>query len=110
MWRAGESASASELTEIMRALRDLEKRLRSLGPAAKSDAREAGGALTELLSETLSDLADRLRERARGVGGEAARVGSDAIRRVEEEVGNRPLMTLAVAAGIGFLLGFLNRR
>jgi ElaB/YqjD/DUF883 family membrane-anchored ribosome-binding protein len=34
----------------------------------------------------------------------------DAIRRIENEVGQRPLLTLAIAAGIGFLAGIAGRR
>ena len=34
----------------------------------------------------------------------------DAIRRIEDEVGQRPLLTLAIAAGIGFLAGMAGRR
>ena len=35
---------------------------------------------------------------------------NEALRRVEEEVEQRPLLTLAIAAGIGFLAGMAGRR
>jgi ElaB/YqjD/DUF883 family membrane-anchored ribosome-binding protein len=37
-------------------------------------------------------------------------MGGDALRRIEDEIGHRPLLTLAIAAGIGFLAGMANRR
>jgi ElaB/YqjD/DUF883 family membrane-anchored ribosome-binding protein len=42
--------------------------------------------------------------------GEAMVLSSDAIRRIEDEVNQRPLLTLAIAAGIGFLAGMAGRR
>jgi ElaB/YqjD/DUF883 family membrane-anchored ribosome-binding protein len=109
MARSGFS-STREMEEIARLVRELEGRMRSLGASAKSDVKEAGAALPDYVYEALTDFAERFRGSARNVGGEAARVGSDALRKVEKEVGNRPLATIAIAAGIGFLLGFLNRR
>ena len=41
---------------------------------------------------------------------QAARLGGDALHKVEDEVERRPLMTVAIAAGIGFLAGIASRR
>jgi ElaB/YqjD/DUF883 family membrane-anchored ribosome-binding protein len=108
------SGSAQELAEIGRLLRDLERHFEKLGRSAVADARHAGSVLPEAISETWSDLSDRvgvaLQERARSVGKEATRAGTKAWHRVEREVGYHPLAALAIAAGIGFLIGALNRR
>ncbi len=57
---------------------------------------------------------NRVRESASDVtasiADEASRFGSDAFRKISNEVEQRPLMMLAIAAGIGFLAGFANRR
>jgi ElaB/YqjD/DUF883 family membrane-anchored ribosome-binding protein len=37
-------------------------------------------------------------------------MGQGALNRIAREVTERPLVALAVAAGIGFLIGALNRR
>ena len=37
-------------------------------------------------------------------------MGGDALRKIEDEIGHRPLLTLAIAAGIGFLAGMAGRR
>ena len=106
--------SPHEVAEIGRLLRELERHFEQLGRSAVADARHASSALPEALSETWSDLSDRvgtaLQERARTVGQEATRAGTHAWRRIEREVGYRPLAALAIAAGVGFLIGALNRR
>ena len=71
------------------------------------------------MSARSSDLVDRFRGGARSVGGEAARfgqdaarfgheatkLGGDALRRVSTEVERRPLVMVAVAVGVGLLIG-----
>ena len=39
------------------------------------------------------------------MGNEAAKLGNDALRRLSSEVEHRPLVTLAVAVGVGMLIG-----
>jgi ElaB/YqjD/DUF883 family membrane-anchored ribosome-binding protein len=56
------------------------------------------------------DAADSVRNGADAMSDEAARMTGDAVRRIEDEVGQRPLLTLAIAAGIGFLAGMAGRR
>jgi ElaB/YqjD/DUF883 family membrane-anchored ribosome-binding protein len=105
---------AREIGEIGELLHQLEGRLTRLGGSAVADAREAGSALPEMISETLSDLTERVRaivgDRKHGLRAQAARAGSDAWHRVEDEVSHRPLATLALVAGIGFLVGVIGRR
>jgi ElaB/YqjD/DUF883 family membrane-anchored ribosome-binding protein len=40
---------------------------------------------------------------------EAAKLGNDALRRLSNEVEHRPLVTLAVAIGVGILVGLASR-
>ena len=95
-------------------MRDLEGQLAHLAKSVAADARDAGSNVPDLISDALADISDRFRttvqSSARSVGAEAARVGSGAWHRVEDEVVNHPLAALAIAAGIGFLIGALNRR
>jgi|SRR5882724_1956401 len=108
------SATARDISEIEQLLRQLEGRLEKLGASATSDARHAGAALPGMISDALANLSEHFREivhdNARNVGNEAARVGTAAWHKVEDEIGHRPLATLAVAASIGFLFGLLGRR
>jgi ElaB/YqjD/DUF883 family membrane-anchored ribosome-binding protein len=107
--------------EIGKLIRDLENRIGRLNTltrqGASHAATEATDYVTETVSETLERLrgsaeeaTDRVRNGAHAVTDEASRVGGEAIRRIEEEIEQRPLMTLAIAAGIGFLAGMAGRR
>jgi len=63
-------------------------------------------------------MADRVRGRSRHLGAEvsqfgddALRFGNDAVRKLTREAEQRPLVTLAVAVGVGALIvGLLVRR
>jgi ElaB/YqjD/DUF883 family membrane-anchored ribosome-binding protein len=111
-------------SEIGRLLLDLERglsqlstfmagRVREVGSAIPERVREVGSTIPDRLSDTLADVSDRLRVLMRDnrhVGEEAIRVSQGALNRIEREVVERPLVALAIAAGIGFLIGALNRR
>ena len=69
----------------------------------------------------LSDIGDRFRRGQRVAVDEAANLGNDAVRfgakmgndaigRIADQAKQRPLFTLAVAIGIGVLIGFAGRR
>jgi hypothetical protein len=126
-----QSGYTREFAEVERRMQHLEQRLERLGSAAsRTAANGMAGAMqaTERVSDSLvsalSDLVDRFRGGARSVGGEATRLGQDAarfgheasklggqaLRRVSTEVERRPLMMLAVAIGVGVLIGWAGRR
>ena len=96
--------------EIGRLMHDLENRVGRLNTLTRKGASHAASEASDYVSETLSDTAERLRNGAQLVGDEAAKFSNDALRRIEDEVGQRPLLTLAIAAGIGFLAGMAGRR
>ena len=78
--------------------------------------------MSETISSALNDIADRFSSRARVVSKDAGRMGErwtadamqfgdEALRKVAREVEQRPLVTLAIAVGIGALAaGLLARR
>jgi len=100
--------------EIGKLLGDLETRVSRLNTLARQTASHAASDASEYVSDTLSDTVDRLRtsaeEAAERVRAEAAHYGNEALRKVEGEIEQRPLLTLAIAAGIGFLAGIAVRR
>ena len=68
----------------------------------------------ETVAAVLSSIADRFRgganslgDEAAKIGSEAAKLGNDALHRLSKEVEHRPLVTLAVAVGVGILVGIL---
>lgn len=96
--------------EIGQLMHDIEARVGRLNALAKRSAKGAAEDASEFVSEAVSDAADRMRNGATSVSDEAARLSGDAIKRIEDEIGQRPLLTLAIAAGIGFLAGMAGRR
>jgi ElaB/YqjD/DUF883 family membrane-anchored ribosome-binding protein len=71
----------------------------------------------ETIASALSSMADQFREGANSMGEEATKVdpdaaqlGNDALRRLSKEVEHRPLVTLAVAVGVGILVGLASHR
>jgi ElaB/YqjD/DUF883 family membrane-anchored ribosome-binding protein len=96
--------------ELGQLMADIETRVSRLNALTKKSATHAANGASEFVSETISDATDRVRNGASAMTDEAARLSGDALRKIEDEVGQRPLLTLAIAAGIGFLAGMANRR
>lgn len=96
--------------EIGQLMHDIEARVGRLQALAKRSAKDAADNASEFVSDTVSDAGDRMRNGASSVSDEAARLSGDAIKRIEDEISHRPLLTLAIAAGIGFLAGMAGRR
>jgi len=115
-------ATSLDMGDVGQLVHELQQGLAQLAAFVAANAREAGTAVPERLSavvpdgltERLAELSQRvgttLRHNARNVGNEATRVGTGAWHRLEDEMVHRPLLVIAVAAGIGFLIGALNRR
>jgi len=116
--RSAKSATtAEEIAAIEDLVDDLEKRLRKLSDLSGEARREVSGAtgdVKDFVSDALGDIMQRVRESAANMGQsvahEASRVGGDAMKKVADQVEQRPLIMLALAAGIGFLAGLANRR
>ena len=99
------------LSDLDRMLADLEQRLSRLGrvvsrTAATPDTGRAGDAI----ASALALMAERFRGRASTLGHDvsefsedALRAGNQALRKLTHEVDHRPLVLIAVAAGIGLL-------
>jgi ElaB/YqjD/DUF883 family membrane-anchored ribosome-binding protein len=112
--RAAKSAAADEIAAIEDLMGDLEKRLRRLSGSARREASGATGEVGDFVSEALDRIMNRVRDSAAGVthtvAEEATRFGTDAFKKLTDEVESRPLVMLGVAAGVGFLVGLANRR
>jgi ElaB/YqjD/DUF883 family membrane-anchored ribosome-binding protein len=112
--RAAKSAAAEEIAAIEDLMSDLEKRLRRLSGTARAESSGASGDVRDFVSEALDRIMSRARESASdvtsSVADEASRLGGDAFRKLSDEVEQRPLLMLAIAAGIGFVAGLANRR
>ena len=112
--RATKSTAADEIAAIEDLMADLEKRLRRLSGTARREASGASGEVGDFVSDALDRIMNRVKDSASGVtqtvAEEATRFGSDAFKKLTDEVEQRPLLMLGIAAGIGFLAGLANRR
>lgn len=108
---------SANVAEIERRMRSLEKQLHRAGSRSPAMVVQATDNFGEAVASALSTMADRFRGNARSVGDETAKFvrhtakfSNDALRRVSKEVAHRPLVTLAVAVGVGLLVGLISRR
>jgi ElaB/YqjD/DUF883 family membrane-anchored ribosome-binding protein len=113
-----DAAQRARAADLDRLLDDLEQRLTRLSRTLPSSAARGVDRVTDTLATALSDIADKFRNRARTVGADASVAGEDvlelgnrALRKLTQEVEQRPLVTLAIAAGVGMLVaGIFARR
>lgn len=105
-------AISAEADEIERRLQAIERSLEKMGARASTNARDTAENLGDAIASALSDWADRFRQGASTVGDESAALGKDAARlgtvalnRMADETARRPLFALAVAVGVGVLIG-----
>lgn len=105
------SASGDDIVAIEELMQDLETRLRRLNKT-KAEVSGAPSDASEFVTEALAGIAERVRDSAltNSLTKDAAQTGSDALKKLWAEIERRPLATLAVAAGIGYLLGLIGRR
>jgi ElaB/YqjD/DUF883 family membrane-anchored ribosome-binding protein len=105
---------SADLGEIERRLWALERHLERVGGRTSASAVQAVDRVGDSIASALTNIADRFRggvgDEAARIGNEAAKVGNDALRRLSREVEERPLITLAVAVGVGILVGLAARR
>ncbi|HEY3642807.1 MAG TPA: hypothetical protein VGL31_17075 [Xanthobacteraceae bacterium] len=95
---------------------EIEKLGRKAGRRTSAGVSAAGDQIGDAIAVAVNEIVDRFRSGRRVAGDEAvrlgneaakfgAKVGNDALERVASEVERRPLVTLAVAIGIGILIG-----
>lgn len=117
--------SDPRVTAIVDHLQAIERELAVIGRKAGRQASANASAASDLIADTvgpiLNDIADQFwrgqraaTEGAADLGGRAVRmggrVGSDALDRIASQAKQRPLLTLAVAIGVGVLIGAAGRR
>jgi hypothetical protein len=83
----------------------------------RHESKLSGWALSDAIASALRGWADRFRQSAASIGDQsadfgkdAAKLGANALSRVSEETGAHPLFALAVAIGVGVLIGAASRR
>ena len=125
MFRRTSTEFDSRVSAIAGHLRAIEKELGGIGKNASRQASAralaTGNQIADAVSPILNDLVDRFGrgqgaavDEAASLGNEAvkigARVGNDALGRIATRAKNRPLGAIAVAIGVGILIGVAVRR
>jgi ElaB/YqjD/DUF883 family membrane-anchored ribosome-binding protein len=120
MFQYRKSEFAPSVAAIQKHLGAVEKELERIGRMAGRQTSTAAAAASEqvgdAISTILSEMVDRFRKGGQVAGDQAGRLGnqaldlsakygSDALQRIAGQAEDRPLMTVAVALGIGILIG-----
>jgi ElaB/YqjD/DUF883 family membrane-anchored ribosome-binding protein len=121
MFQPRSSEFDPRVSAIVDHLRAIEKELGAIGKIAgrraSSQASGAANQIADVIGPILNNLTDRFRrgqqtalDEAKSFGTEAvqtgARAGKDALDRFGDQTKQRPLFTIAVALGVGMLIGF----
>ena len=122
-WQSSPASRMAEssVADLERLLHQVEDRLDRLSRRAARTSAVAPRAVDRVgdaIAAALSDIAERFRGGARTArseasqfGDDAFKLGNDALRTLTKEVEQRPLVTLAVAFGVGMIAaGLLARR
>src|SRR5579872_7487353 len=99
-------------------LRAIEKELRAVGKSsgrrASAEAAAAGDRIAETIGPVLADIAERFRLGQQVALDQASifgnKVGADAVDTISDQAKRRPFVMLAVAIGVGILIGAAARR
>jgi len=107
--RSKAASTAEEISAIQDLMVDLQKRLQRFGGATNREFSGASGDVNEFVSDALNGIIARIRNGADSVSSKATHLGSDVFKKVSDEVEQRPFTMLAIAAGVGFILGLARR-
>jgi ElaB/YqjD/DUF883 family membrane-anchored ribosome-binding protein len=103
-----------DMSAVEELMQDLEARLNRLNTKAKSDDAVGAEDITDFVSQTLARIAAQVRATADvatdTLADKATDASTDMIRKIWDEMQRRPLVTLALAAGAGYLLGLISRQ
>ncbi len=125
MFQHRRAAFDPRLSAIVDQLRAIEEQLggmtKTASDRATASAASAGAQFVEAIGPILGEVFDRVRrgqklaaEEAASLGHEAARIGAqashDALERIVAQTKSRPFITLAIAVGVGVLIGMAARR
>jgi ElaB/YqjD/DUF883 family membrane-anchored ribosome-binding protein len=104
------SAMRAEIDDM---IASLEQRINRLNQLTKQGAAHATEGASDVVLNAISGLTGQMAGRMQGnvgaVSDEVAQMGTTALRRIVGEIDKRPLLTLAIAAGIGFIAGLARR-
>lgn len=104
---------AAMRAEVDDLISSFEERIDRINALTKRGAGHAADGVNDLVLNAISGLtgqvANRAKNNAKSMSDEVAKLGTNALRRVVREIDRRPLLTVALAAGIGFAIAMARR-
>ncbi len=104
---------AAMRAEVADMIASLDERITRLNQLTKQGASHAAESANDIVLNAISGLTGRATQQAQAsvasATDEVARFGTQAVNRFVREIDKRPLLTLAIAAGIGFIAGIARR-
>jgi ElaB/YqjD/DUF883 family membrane-anchored ribosome-binding protein len=111
--RSKVASTAEEIAGIQELMSDLEKRLHRLSGATKREFSGGSAEINDFVNDALAGIMGRFRDGAhsvsQSVANKTAHLGGDAVKKITDEMEQRPLTMLAIATGIGFIFGMSRR-
>ncbi len=111
--RSKVTSTVEEIAGIQALMSDLEKRLHRLSAAAERECSGGSAEINEFVNDTLNGIMGRIGDGAhsvsQSVADKVAHLGGDAVKKIANEMEQRPLTMLAIATGIGFIFGMSRR-
>jgi len=105
------AAMRAEIDDMIAALEARIDRLNRITKQGATHAAEgAGDVMRNAISGLTGQIAGHMGGNAGAASDEVARFGNRAIKRIATEIDHRPWLTLAIAAGIGFIAGLARPR
>jgi len=102
-----------EAASIESLIADLETRLRNINGTVREKAAGASSDINDFVGQALSGVMERMRDSSENLTEDvvhrAGKAGTDAFKRIAREIEHRPLILLAVAAGLGFAIGMARK-
>jgi len=109
-------AISTEVAEIERRLRVLEKNLERAGGAASANVKAGAETLGDAVASTLFGWADRFRRSANALGDQSSAFGKDAVElgratfnEASAKTEQHPFFALGIALAVGVLIGLASR-
>lgn len=105
------TAMRAEVDDMIAALEAKIERLNRITKQGATHAAEgAGDVVRSAISGLTGQIASHMQTNAGAASDEVARFGNRALKRIATEIDHRPFLTLAIAAGIGFIAGLARPR
>jgi ElaB/YqjD/DUF883 family membrane-anchored ribosome-binding protein len=108
-----ETMAADDVADIETLISDLETRLRKLNGTVREQAVGTSSDINDFVGQALAGIMERVRDSSENLTEDvvhrAGKAGTDAFKRITREIEHRPLLLLAIAAGLGFALGMARK-